>query len=222
MLIEWKRMNALSKYALGTLLAAGISYNANADFSLKLNDEFSGGQQPQGSVSVAFSDGGTDAVLLTITGDLEETEFMESLYLNFNPAYLPTFDATNLTFNLVSSSGIGGAPSVSTGVDAFKADGDGLYDILIDFDTDPPGDRFDNSDSVIYSITGITGLVADDFNFLSAPAGGHGPFVAAAHIQGVGTNGSGFVAPGVPDGGATVMLLGTALACLGALRRRFA
>jgi VPDSG-CTERM motif len=46
-----------------------------------------------------------------------------------------------------------------------------------------------------------------------------GPFVGAfSHIAFYGRPGE---VPPVPDGGATVMLLGTALACLGALRRRF-
>jgi hypothetical protein len=219
-----EEMTKLTKYALGAILAVGISQNANATLSFTLHDEFSGGDQPLGSVLVDFTNAGANAVDLTITSQLVNLEFLGALYLNLNPAY----DPNDLNFALTGSTGTFGSPTISTGTDAFKADGDGLYDILVDFNIAPPGDRFNDTDSVTFTLTGITGLVEGDFNFLSAPSGGHGPFLAAAHIQGVGPNGegSGWIAPGngapVPDGGATVMLLGTALACLGALRRRFA
>jgi VPDSG-CTERM motif len=206
---------------LGAMLAAGISHNANATLSFTLHDEFSGGQQPVGSVQVDFTSALGGGVDLTITAsDFDDLEFLDALYLNLNPL----LDPTQLDFGSpTGGSGFGDDPVISLGTDAFKADGDGLYDILLQFDIAPPGDRFDDSDSITYHITGIAGLVEGDFNFLSTPSGGHGPFKAAAHIQGVGPEGegSGFIAPnGVPDGGATAMLLGTALACLGAFRRR--
>jgi hypothetical protein len=215
-------MNTLSKYALGAMLAAGLSYNANAVLSFTLHDEFSGGQQPVGSLQVDITNSGANAVDLKITSLLFGTEFLDELYLNLDPTLNPTL----LNFGAPTRTGSFGLnPVVSTGVDAFQADGGGKYDINFQFDIAPPGDRFDGIDTITYHVTGITGLDENDFNFFSSPAGGNGIHQAAAHIQGVGTNanGSGFIAPnGVPDGGATVMLLGTALACLGALRRRFA
>jgi hypothetical protein len=219
-------MKKLTKFALGAALATGISYNANAVLTLDLDTAFSG-DQPDGNVEAVFTNAGAGAVDLTITSGLVLPESMEELYLNLNPAY----DADDLAFAIDSSSGTFGPISISTGTNAFKADGDGLYDILFQFDFSPPADRFDNTDSITYHITGIAGLVEGDFNFLSAPAGGHGPFLAAAHIQNTdGPEGSGWIAPngappppnGVPDGGTTLMLLGSALTCLGALRRRFA
>jgi hypothetical protein len=213
-------MKKLIKYALGAMLAAGIPYTANAVVSFTLHDEFSGGQQPIGSIKVDFTTFAVGAVDVKITSLLVGTESLNDLYLNLNVAY----DPTSLSFAKLGGTGSFTDPTISLGTNAFKADGDGSYDILFDFIPPGPGIRFDNADTVTYRIT-RTGLVEEDFNTLSQPpTGGHGPFLAAAHIQGIAPNdGSGFIAPnGVPDGGTTVMLLGTALACLGALRRRFA
>jgi hypothetical protein len=209
-------------YALGAILGIGISYNANATLSFTLHDEFSGGQQPTGSLKVDFTNAGANAVDLTITSQLFGTEFLDELYLNLNTVYDPSL----LNFAKLSETGSFGLdPVILTGTDAFQADGGGRYDINFQFDISPPPDRFNSTDSITYHITGITGLVEGDFDFFSFPAGGNGIHKAAAHIQGVGADaeGSGFIAPnGVPDGGATMMLLGTALACLGASRWRFA
>jgi hypothetical protein len=213
-------MNTLSKYALGALVAAGITYNANATFSLTLHDEFSGGDQPLGSVQLDFNTVVVGTVDLKVTSLLKGSEDLTALFLNLDPL----LDPTALGISQIASTGTFGTIGIEPpGVDLYKADGDGLYDILFDFP--PPGSVFDGSDTVTFRFT-LAGLTEDSFDFLSTPAGGHGPFTAAAHIQRVGPtgDGSGFIAPngnGVPDGGTTVMLLGSALACLGALRRRF-
>ena len=212
-------MNTLSKYAFGALMAAGISYNANATFSLTLHNEFSGGTQPVGNVQLDFNSIVAGTVDLKITSQLSGTEALTQLDLNLDPSLNPI----QLSFapQPLVTIGTFGAISISTGVNAFKADGDGLYDI--EFDLPPPGTVFDQSDSVTYRIMGPASLTENSFNFLSFPDGGHGPFVAAAHIQRIAPNdGSGWIAPGVPDGGTTIMLLGGAFACLGALRRRLA
>ena len=161
---------------------------------------------------------------LRIDAQLVGTEFVTGLYLNsiVNPTLLNFGDPTG---------GSGGFedPSISLASNTFRPDGDGFFDILLEFENAPPGARFDNSDFITYHITLTSGLLSEgNFNAFSAPGpgpGNPGPFQAAAHIQGIGPEGegSGFIAPnGVPDGGMTMMLLGSALACLGALRRRFA
>jgi hypothetical protein len=218
-------MKKLTKYTLSAILGIGISYNANA-LQFILHDEFSGGQQPTGSIQVDINTVATNTVQLTISSQLVGTEFLSDLYLNLNPAY----SASNLNFGSPTRTGSFGTDPVVPAPPPLNADGGGTFDIKFAFDTAPPADRFDGLlDSITYQITGlglITNLVEADFDYLSQdPSGGHGFFKAAAHIQGVGTNGdgSGFIAPnGVPDGGTTVMLLGTALACLGALRQRLA
>jgi VPDSG-CTERM motif len=215
-------MKKLINYTLSAILGIGISYNANA-LTFDLTDEFSGGQQPTGFVRVEITD-----TTLTITSFLDGTEFLGDLFLNFNEAK----DVSALVFTEDTSLTLGSFTDPIITTDApppLNADGGGTFDIRFTFDTsDGTSTRFDTTDSITYVISGISGLVAADFDFLSEdPSGGNGFFKAAAHIQGVGPDGegSGFVGPGVPgvpDGGTTMMLLGTALACLGALRRRFA
>ena len=212
-------MKNLVKSALSMLAAVGLSHNANAILTFDLNTalDFSG-DQPDGNVIVSFESQDADTVRLTITSGLVSPENMAALYLNLNSSYNPA----SLSFSQVSKSGSFTDPSITTGTNAFKADGDGFYDILFDFA--PPGTRFDNADSVVYDITRLAGLVEADFNYLSAPGGGHGPFFAAAHIQNTdGPEGSGWIRPNgnaVPDTGSTVMLLGGALSALGMIRRR--
>ena len=61
------------------------------------------------------------------------------------------------------------------------------------------------------------GLTAADFNHLSEPAGAHGPFYTAAHIQnatGPGSGGSGWIAP-IPEPSITSLaIMGAVLGTL--------
>ncbi len=111
-------------------------------------------------------------------------QVVEKLWFNLNPV----LDPTKLVFNYVGSSGSFEMPVIGKGVDRFKADGDGKYDILFAFAT-PWGlphqylpDCFSAGEWIAYDITGIPGLSASDFWYLSAPAGNIGPFYAAAYI----------------------------------------
>lgn len=170
---------------------SGIVYNFDGTFS---------GTSPGGStpwLTATFQNDGSAGVLLTISGtDLAGGEQLNSIYFNVNPAYdtgkppsLPT-----MTFARQSSTPGLTAPTINQGEDAFKADGDGLYDIELSFSTSMG--MFQNGDSITYLISGISGLSASDFAFESTPAGGHGPFYAAAQIQGISPNNqSGWVEP---------------------------
>ena len=139
---------------------------------------------------------------LTLTASLDAAEFINTLYFNFDPA----LDLSLLSLSDSTDPDVGGV-DFSKGTDAFKADGDGLYDILFDFDHASPSDRFIGSEvltyTFVYAGAGMTDL---SFNFLSTPDGGHGPFRAAAHVQGIAPNGcSGWIAPAngaLPNGGA--------------------
>lgn len=201
--------------------------------SYNLDFEFSGGDEPEGPppwMTVSFDDGGgTGSVLLTIsTAGLVEQEIAEAVYLNFDTA---NFDVTQLVFT-PGGANTAVASSISLGVDAFKADGDGWYDILVDYPP-PPGNGatlLGAGETVTYTIT-LAGITADSFDFLSTPGGGNGVFHAAAHILRIdstaGENaGSGWIGdtngpppPEIPEP-MTMLLFGTGLVGLAGARRR--
>lgn len=192
---------------------------ANASILYQFNTIFSGGPDPTETgpwIDASFVDVTPGTVLLTITNvNLSSTEFVQGngsgssggLFFNLNTNDNPTA----LNFTLVSSNGNFG-PIISTGLNAFKADGDGFYDIQFDFSSH----AFSTDSSITYEITGIAGLTAVDFEYLSSPAGGSGPFYAAAKVQGLpGGGGSMFLEPSfgpqtipVPEPSPSVILLG--------------
>lgn len=182
------------------------------------------GPPPSGTapwVTTTFqNDASAGGVLLTISGaDLAGSEKLDTLYFNLNPAD----NVNNLTFAFQSeASPNGNVPAqatISTGEDAFMADGDGKYDISFAFSTANQA-SFMNGDSITYLISGISGLTAADFDYLSTPAGGAGPFYAAAHIQAIGSGATGaWVDPAVPEP-AAFGFVAAALAVVVTLRRR--
>ena len=161
-----------------TATATGVLYQFNDVFSYSGSASSPAGAAPW--IDATFQDT-ANGVLLTVNNPgLTGGEFLSELYLNLNP--IDTVN--NLTFTFVSGSTGVSAPAIQTGEDLYKADGDGKYDILLSFSTSNSG-RFGAGDSLTYLIAGITGISAADFEFKSAPAGGHGPFYAAAHVQGI-------------------------------------
>ncbi|MCK4624794.1 MAG: PEP-CTERM sorting domain-containing protein, partial [Phycisphaerae bacterium] len=156
------------------------------------------------------------SVILTLTTtNLTGTEFVSEWTFNLDTELAPA----DLQFSSPTTTGSFDDPVISTGVDNFKADGDGYFDIKIAFaKSGGTSKRFGAGDAVEYTITGIDSLTAHSFDFLSAPGGGdHGPFPTAAHVQGIGETGeySGWVTAPEP---ATLSLL--ALGGLGILKRR--
>ncbi len=193
--------------------------------TFEYNYEFSGATSPSGTGPwlVATFEDVSGGVQLTLTSNLSGKEFVgndngngngkKGWYFNFDP----TLNPKNLSF-----SNIGGtaAKSINKGVNAFKADGDGYYDIEFSWGAN----KFGEGSSVTYLITYPVSISAESFNFLSSPGseggGGHGPYLSAAHIQGIGPSGndSGWIAP-VPEP-STFLLLGIGLVSLGLFGRR--
>jgi hypothetical protein len=184
--------------------------------------------------------GGTCAantVQLVLQASLEDSsEFITEW--DFNSSVITglslAFDATN-SANSGSYTTSGVIQPVSS--NAYKADGDGFYDISFQFDSGMGSSaRFDGTDTAVVTITG-TGITASTFNELSSPGGGAGPFHTAAHIQGITPSCSGWVSDTVagssgssdgPCGPTTrtapepssLLALGPGLIALGLIRRK--
>jgi hypothetical protein len=131
-------------------------------------------------------------------------------YFNFSG------DPTTLDFSYDSAADVEAA-SIDKGSDAYKADGDGFFDIRFVFDN---GD-FGEGEESVYLITG-TGITADSFDLFSAPGGGNGSWNTAAHVGGIGPcdQYSGWIGgSSVPIPGA-VWLLGSGLIGLVGFRKK--
>lgn len=175
-----KTLGAAVAFAAGL---AGAERAGASGLEFFMGNVFSGtaASGPAPWAEVIFQDVTAGNVSLTITSlNITSGEKVTELYLNLNPNLNPG----SLNFAFQSGSSGVAAPQPSLGVNSFKADGDGKYDILFDF-SQTPAQAFSAADYLTYSITGIPTLTSLDFNYLSAPAGGHGPFVAAIHIQGI-------------------------------------
>jgi hypothetical protein len=118
----------------------------------------------------------------------------------------------------------GEVATVSKGADAFQADGDGKYDIQFMFPNGPPDSRFYGpGDKSVYILTSTqSGFRSGFFDLLSSPSGGSGPFLSAAHIQGIGSDGglSTWVAP-VPEPATMIISALTLIGAGGVVRRKF-
>jgi hypothetical protein len=186
--------------------------------------EFSGGTPPSGAppwMRAVFDDGGgSGSVMLTLSNlGLVDMEFVSEWDFNLDPA----LDPTALVFSAPTKVGMFMDPTISTGTDAFQANGDGKYDIQFAFSVSGMMGgalRFGAGESMELTISGIPSLTASSFDFLSAPMGGHGPFPTAAHVQGIGPTGedSGWVT--VPEPSSLLLVTLYAICAFGALRRR--
>ncbi|HSV74741.1 MAG TPA: hypothetical protein VLH79_13355, partial [Chthonomonadales bacterium] len=131
-------------------------------------------------------------------------------------------------------SGVVGTPTRGQNHD--KAGGDGWFDLIIDFPRGQPK-RLVSGQTSVYKLTG-TGLnvayLKDRWSSprkgldQTGPRGEHGPFLAAAHIQGIGLN-NGLSAwvyatreppPSVSEAGALQFAVFAGLGALALMRRR--
>lgn len=205
---------------LGLGIAFGHAQASTVSFGYNL--EFSGGQAPAGSgpwMTALFDDHNTPgSVTLTMSSaGMSGSEKIKEVLFNLDPSLTPG----SLTLSHFSGAT---ATSITQAVDCCKADGDGFYDIQLSFDTSTSsGNVFGSGQTVVYNISGISGLTTSSFDFLSTPAGGAGPFLSAAQVQnttGVGTGGSGWIAPNPVPLPAAVWLFGSGLLGMAGIARK--
>ena len=174
--------------------------------------------------TAVFDDGGSAGLVtltMSVAGTVGDAD-VAAMYFNLDTA----LDPTSLLFNRIGGTGPAEKDTdILTGVDMFRADGDGFYDILFDFPPPPGSDakRFNAGEDLIYEITGIASLTANDFNFFSAPAPGQGnpgPFLSAAEFLSTGPDGNGSDWVGAVPVPAAVWLFGSGLLGLVGIARR--
>jgi hypothetical protein len=220
--------------ALGALTWGLVGTPAEAaTINWSLTSEFSGGATPSGSGPwgfATFMDTAPGVVQLTLELALLPSEFLTEWDFNLDPGLSP------LSLSVTRTGGTGPAAeyiTIDKGVNAFNADGDGQYDLQFEFATSNSGGgvrRFNGTENLTFNITctSCSGFDAESFEFPSAPDGGHGPFLHAAHIQGLSTPpGSGWLTgegggggAQVPTPGSLVLVgLGAVGVAVGGLRR---
>jgi len=179
--------------------------------TMDLNGTFSG-DHPQSNVSpwltAQFDDhGSSGSVTVTLTAsNLMGSEFVSDWYLNLDP----TFTVAQLASLTLTPSVITGAftlPTVTAGVNAYQADGDGNFDIKVAFATaNQDSKRYGVGESCQIVVSGIPSLTAGSFSFKSNPP--VTGYLTAAHVQSIYVDGitttSGWVAP-VPEPGTLVL-----------------
>jgi hypothetical protein len=209
-------------------LATVASAHADLIYNFDVTSPFSG-DAGTGSLTADFKTMGAGTVQLTLSGNLQSTEFVlpsDGFYFNLDPSIAPqSVSLTNVVIN---------QPSTITAVNLlnnptsnqYKPDGDGLMDLEITFDPTNAKAFSAGTGSVVLTLQ-AAGLTENSFNFLSdcSQGCGSGAHYAAVHVgnTAAGTS-SAWVGgnPGrtpVPEP-ATIGILGAAIAGLGFTTRR--
>lgn len=215
-------MRSLSLFCAVCVCAFLASPGAQAStVTFNMNFELSGASAPLGPppwMTVTFDDGGTPgSVDLTVQSNLIDNEFAFIVLLNHDPS----LNLTDLVFSAPIMTGTFDPPNVNYSTDDdFQADGDGYFDIEVEFSHTNPLDRFGGTETVMFTITdpGVDVITASSFDFQSTPDGDPGTFPVAAQIGGIGVNDeSGWISTPEP---AALSLLALGGLLLVARRRR--
>jgi len=217
----------LQHYCMALSLATLCSLNLSAAMlTIPMSTEISGSGgslSGSGEIVATFDDGGgSGSVDLTIDlgGLTDPQDFVTAFYFNFTG---PDFTGFDITSSDPEFDGF------STSFDTLQADGDGRFDVRVEFNTSNAADRLIAGESATLTIT-YAGLTVDFFDATSAPGGGNGTWTAIVRAQGLGSgddsSGSGWFAgnpdddlPGIPEP-STLLLMGGSLLGFAFYRRR--
>jgi hypothetical protein len=217
-----KKFKILLLFSLALIFAVSSAGQANADtLSMNYTYEFSGGTEPVGTspwLTATFIDVSPTTVELTLSApNLTGTEFVNDWYFNFDPSL------TLSELNFAYSSGTAGGGTVSKSLNGYMSDGDGYYDIFIDYPELSGSGRFESGETATYTITyvGVGTFDVSSFNFISYPNGGSGEYFAAAKVQGIGgiDDNSGWIAVVPEPVSSTLFIVGGATLGFRRLRR---
>ena len=174
----------------GALAFAAISAQAAVVTGSFNNTGVFSGDPVAGALVVSITDTAVNQVTVTINSTLDPGAFVlpsDGFYFNVNP--FTSVSLTNIT---------GPVGTLSSSLNSFKPDGDGLMDLQLTFQngTQP----FQGGTGGTYLFSGI-GLDALDFLALSecGQGCGTGAHYAATHIGGLTNGGSAWVGPNTPD-----------------------
>jgi hypothetical protein len=183
----------LRRPLLTLLLLPVIGSASAATLQLDITTIYSGPGVPAGptpwvAVTVDDSFGDANTVRLTIDAvGLVGDEFISDIYLNFNPI----LDSTALSFTPIANPTIDPiVNSISTGENAFMANGNGDFDIFFDFPP-PPGataSKFTSGKVVVFDLTYTSAITANSFAYQSVD-GNHTNTYAEAHVLSLGDGG---------------------------------
>jgi hypothetical protein len=190
---------------VGALVAAVMGFASSASaatITIGLDFEFSGATAPSSAttpwVTIILDDsfGNANTVRMTVEATNlsggSQGESINSFLLNFDPL----LDVTQLTFTAIDIAD-SSPNAINTGTNTFRAAGDGFFDI--EFDMPPPpgssASRFTDGETITYDLIYTSAISASSFDFMSVNGGGVGTFSAAAHIQRINVNDSGWIGP---------------------------
>lgn len=226
-----------ASFVISMALACCFGLTANATIiTIDLKYEFSGATKPVADppwARVILNDNADDGtVLITLDAfNLTGSEKVSEWTLNFGPNTGTILDPKDLTFSEVSRTGWFDDPILSLKTNDFKADGDGYFDIQVEFATGGNAtNQFGAGEKIVYNVEYALGAI-DAYSFvnLSAAGGDNGIWYSAAHVQGIGIDSkSGWIGgdeyitkdePVIPEPSA-LAIWGLGLAAVAFYRRR--